>query len=283
MKETEIESLKANYKYLEEVKSYSQLEDADYVRPFVIRNYFKGAKAFAKWDFDFFIEKYGDTQHTISRTYDRLNPKTVNLKEYIENYIKTSPSKDPYYLRSWQFMENAPELLDDLDTPKPVNWFESLPESLMPEKEYRLLFIGSKGTTFRLHYDTMMVSSWSAVFEGKKLWIFFPHDNKTVLNNGNTDAFNPGDNDELRNLKPFFIVQNKGDLLFTPSGWWHQVLNIEPTISYTENVLNGHNIDEIINYFDLDDVVTYSNFTHENSKLWKDILLNVKYLMSKDE
>jgi ribosomal protein L16 Arg81 hydroxylase len=36
-------------------------------------------------------------------------------------------------------------------------------------------------------------------------------------------------------------VQEPGDIVFIPSGWWHQVRNEEPGIAVTENFVNATN------------------------------------------
>lgn len=41
----------------------------------------------------------------------------------------------------------------------------------------------------------------------------------------------------------FECTQLPGDLLFTPSGWWHQVKNTKPSLSLTENLVNESNAD----------------------------------------
>ena len=41
-------------------------------------------------------------------------------------------------------------------------------------------------------------------------------------------------------------IQHPGDLVFTPSGWWHQVYNEEAGISVTENFINSANYNSVI-------------------------------------
>ncbi|RMX69323.1 hypothetical protein KXD40_001659 [Peronospora effusa] len=45
--------------------------------------------------------------------------------------------------------------------------------------------------------------------------------------------------------KPLYVVQETGDAIFVPSGWYHQVRNMEDTISINHNWFNGYNICEV--------------------------------------
>ena len=45
--------------------------------------------------------------------------------------------------------------------------------------------------------------------------------------------------------KPVYVVQETGDAIFVPSGWYHQVRNMEDTSSINHNWFNGYNICEV--------------------------------------
>ncbi|RZC38393.1 jmjC domain-containing protein 4, partial [Asbolus verrucosus] len=45
--------------------------------------------------------------------------------------------------------------------------------------------------------------------------------------------------------KHFEVIQNPGEAIFVPSGWYHQVWNLEDTISINHNWVNGCNIDKM--------------------------------------
>lgn len=49
--------------------------------------------------------------------------------------------------------------------------------------------------------------------------------------------------------KPVFVIQETGDAIFVPSGWYHQVKNLEDTISINHNWFNGYNIRELWGFF----------------------------------
>jgi len=37
-------------------------------------------------------------------------------------------------------------------------------------------------------------------------------------------------------------VQQAGEIVVIPAGWWHVVVNLEPTVAYTENFVTRSNI-----------------------------------------
>lgn len=49
--------------------------------------------------------------------------------------------------------------------------------------------------------------------------------------------------------KPIYVIQETGDAIFVPSGWYHQVRNLEDTISINHNWFNGYNVRELWEFF----------------------------------
>ena len=45
-----------------------------------------------------------------------------------------------------------------------------------------------------------------------------------------------------KNIKCVEVTQEVGEIIFVPSGWFHQVRNVEDTISINHNWFNGSNI-----------------------------------------
>lgn len=98
------------------------------------------------------------------------------------------------------------------------------------------------------HADVFSSFSWSTNICGTKRWLFFPptEEDKLRDNLGNL-PFDIGE-EKYRNLirekgvRSFEVKQRAGQTLFVPSGWHHQVWNLEDTISVNHNWFNGCNI-----------------------------------------
>jgi hypothetical protein len=103
-----------------------------------------------------------------------------------------------------------------------------------------------------LHTDVFGSFSWSANICGTKKWLIIPPGNEDrikKLNNNEMphDFYSiPHYLNELKLMKGFEVIQNSGEIIFIPSGYIHQVINTEDTISINHNWFNACNIDIIL-------------------------------------
>lgn len=91
------------------------------------------------------------------------------------------------------------------------------------------------------HADVFNSFSWSANVCGQKRWILYP----PGLENKLKDSLNnlPYDIGNIPEVEGYYeVIQGPGDAIFVPSGWHHQVWNLEDTISVNHNWINGCNI-----------------------------------------
>lgn len=89
--------------------------------------------------------------------------------------------------------------------------------------------------------------SWSTNIFGTKKWILIqPNEEKKLLDNFNNLPFSITE-EVLRDKDCIYVclIQNTGDTIFVPSGWYHQVHNVDHTISINHNFFNGCNISPV--------------------------------------
>ncbi|KAK8958576.1 F-box protein [Platanthera guangdongensis] len=121
--------------------------------------------------------------------------------------------------------------------------------------DYRFIYIGVKGTWTPLHADVFRSYSWSGNVCGKKLWLFLPPSQchlifdryqKSLVYDVHGDICEkkfPGFNKAIW----WECTQEQNEIIFVPSGWYHQVHNLEDTISINHNWFNGHNLSWVWN------------------------------------
>lgn len=148
------------------------------------------------------------------------------------------------YLKDWHFHRQFPEY-NAYKTPKFFNsdWLNYTCD-LNSCDDYRFVYIGPKDSWTPFHADVYRSFSWSANVCGRKRWLLFPPDEETKMKDGLGNLpYDVTDIIATRNDINFIdVVQNEGEVIFVPSGWYHQVQNIEDTISINHNWLNAANI-----------------------------------------
>jgi len=130
--------------------------------------------------------------------------------------------------------------------------------------DHRFVYMGPKGSWTPLHADVLNSFSWSVNVCGRKRWLLFPPEQTELLKDADgrmslKDArlaghrvageggCGDGDVDRIRYPRiaestPYEVIQGPDETIFVPSGWYHQVHNMEATISINHNWLNGSNI-----------------------------------------
>ncbi|CAK1550082.1 unnamed protein product [Leptosia nina] len=224
--------------------------------PCVIKNVCEEWRAFKDWassekiNWDFFIENYGDFEAPVADCnkldFNAQCKSNMRVKEFME-YLKLDEKEHLLYLKDWHLKAmlkkvNSPENFYKVPEYFASDWLNEYAED-KKEDDFQFVYIGAKDTWTPLHADVYSSYSWSVNIFGKKKWILFPPGEEDNLR------------DSLRNLPILFksekfgciqyfeVIQEKGDAIFVPSGWHHQVFNLQDTISINHNFINACNID----------------------------------------
>uniref|UniRef100_A0A672ZIF5 2-oxoglutarate and iron-dependent oxygenase JMJD4 n=1 Tax=Sphaeramia orbicularis TaxID=375764 RepID=A0A672ZIF5_9TELE len=187
------------------------------------------------------------------------NPKQVMpFKEFIhywKEYIQNGHSspKGCLYLKDWHMARDFPEH-NVYSTPVffTSDWLNEYWDTLEVD-DYRFVYMGPKGSWTPFHADVFRSYSWSANICGRKKWLLYPPGQEEFLRDTHGNLAYDVTSSELRDrglyphseeaCQPLEIIQEAGEIIFVPSGWHHQVYNLEDTISINHNWLNGCNID----------------------------------------
>ncbi|UKB84721.1 cupin-like domain-containing protein [Chryseobacterium sp. MEBOG06] len=237
-------------KYFNEQYGYQKI-------PVVIRNAYQHWKIKEKWTLPYLILKLPGKESFDS--YD----KKLSLEEYLKNdfinklYYKTQ-------------CHSSNELSDDYDIPDELRcWYKNYRKP--PKLFLSWLYVGKQNTFSDLHQDLWDTSAWNYLIKGRKLWFFFPKSLNSIIK-ADIDSYKIQNiidnilNNKDPKLQPLYCIQNEGDLVYTPSGYYHAVVNLDLTISLTENFINKTNYD-----------VVYDNFKKNFDSSTKSLLEIIEY------
>ncbi|DAA28333.1 TPA: jumonji domain containing 4, partial [Bos taurus] len=186
------------------------------------------------------------------------NPKEhMPLRDYIsywKEYIQAnySSSRGCLYLKDWHLCRDfLAEGVFTLPIYFSSDWLNEYWDALDVD-DYRFVYMGPTGTWSPFHADVFRSFSWSVNICGRKKWFFFPPGQEEALRDCHGglpyDVTSPTLLDSrLHPMRdrcgpPLEVTQEAGEMVFVPSGWHHQVHNLEDTISINHNWVNGCNL-----------------------------------------
>lgn len=214
-------------------------------------------------DFDFLERNYGYCNVPVANCNEQkyyAQPKvqktmTEFLRYWRQYRSNRSCGNDQcLYLKDWHFVKDVPGY-KAYETPAyfTCDWLNEYWAAITDLDDYRFVYMGPQGSWTPYHADVFRSYSWSVNVCGRKKWIFTPPGHEEYLRDhlGNI-AYDLQSSDLFdRKMYPnspckaklIEVVQEPGTVIFVPSGWYHQVWNLEDTISLNHNWLNGFNID----------------------------------------
>lgn len=95
--------------------------------------------------------------------------------------------------------------------------------------DYSWVILGPAGTVVRPHRDMFHTASWNLLYAGQKTWEFWRP----------TPAHTDGIAADIE------MVQQPGELIWIPEGWWHRVRYHGPAICLSRNLLLRRSLDQV--------------------------------------
>jgi len=211
-------------------------------RPLVLTAMTRDWPALGRWSFADLRARFGgavievmadrDGHPNPDRHLDR-HRQTVRLADYIDRIESAGESNDTYVVSHNKALQNPAlrPLLDEVRPPDDLFDPSSLPRAVS-------LWIGPAGTRTPLHHDTTNIF-FCQMWGRKRFWLISSFE--TALLDGaqgfyaamSAEELEAGSRPELAGVRVQRVDLGPGDALFLPAGIWHQVLALEPSISFS--------------------------------------------------
>ncbi|KAK7301555.1 hypothetical protein RJT34_12422 [Clitoria ternatea] len=232
----------------------------------------------AKPNFQFFSTHFGPSKVQVadcgSREFTDQKREEMLLSDFVgrclQLQVQGSSVESVPYLKDWHFVKEYPQYvayitpmffcddwlnlyLDNFTIHTDSDTYQRNEEICC--SDYRFVYMGVKGSWTPLHADVFRSYSWSANVCGKKRWLFLDPSQCHLVFDRNMKSCVYNIFDEVSNSKfPGFneaiwleCTQDAGEIIFVPSGWYHQVHNLEDTISINHNWFNAYNLSSVWN------------------------------------
>ena len=202
------------------------------------------------WSFDNFNERFAQSKFVIAGDEERVRYKYYH---YYMNHKKHRRDDVPLYIFDSDFGNEGRRtstLLEEYSVPE---WFDEDFLAILGEEKrppFRWIIAGPKRSGSSLHIDPLGTSAWNTLIVGKKRWVMFPphtFKNEDDLAGDAGASWFINEYPKLKDKYHIDVIQNPGETIFLPYGWWHIALNIEDTISITQNFVTHVNLKEAQN------------------------------------
>lgn len=209
-----------------------------------------------KWTPERLVELYGDCKFRLNWgvfNQEAGKPKRVyiSMRDFWE-YCRQQHDTEPGYIFDGAFWkkDRVPGMLNEFDRTKYFR--EDFFSVLGPNRpDYRWFLCGPAGSGSPFHTDPHATSAWNGLLYGRKRWALYP---PTMIPPGvmlyDKDSYAAPKPirwyiEVYPHLKPeerpIELIQEPGEIIFVPAGWWHMVLNVTDTIAVTQNWIDRFN------------------------------------------
>ena len=220
-------------------------------KPVVIGGCLEAWPALGKWSPEFLRDNYGAVPV-------QVEGQTRPLSEFIDQVLASTPERPAPYLKDAVVRRMSAELIKDIEPFVEYsfpNWlpgrylFRSI-HDVLKQAEVEL-FLGGRGARLgELHYD--YVNSHTVlcqIFGRKEFTLFSPTDTPWLYATGHTSALTSIDRDEVdleqyplyARATPIRFIQEPGEIIFLPRGWWHTTRMLSTSIAVGVNFANASN------------------------------------------
>lgn len=211
-------------------------------RPLVLTALTRDWPALGRWSPADFRARFGHAEIEVMADRDadperdrnfEAHRRHVAMADYLDRIESGGASNDTYLVAHNGALRNPAlrPLLDDVRPPDDL--FD--PALLATATS---LWIGPAGTRTPLHHDTTNVF-FCQIWGRKRFWLISPFE--TALLDGASGFFagataeeiEAGQRPELAGMRVARVDLGPGEALFLPAGTWHEVLALEPSISFS--------------------------------------------------
>ncbi|UTW66808.1 cupin-like domain-containing protein [bacterium SCSIO 12643] len=196
-----------------------------------------------KWTIDWFKQEMGDLEVGVfDNTKERhVYSTTVNpdFNMPFGEFLDIITKKEPSTIRMFRYnlYKQYPSLKKDFSCPKFIN------KGIM--KTFGFMFLGGTDTEVRLHYDVDNSNVLLTQIHGTKRVVLFAPDQgkylyKVPYNTHSLAELKDPDFEKwpgLKHVKGCEVIQEAGDGIFMPSGYWHYNTYLEGGISVAYRML----------------------------------------------
>lgn len=209
-------------------------------KPVLLRGLADSSQALHDWNPQFFAQRYGNM--TVEITHRDETRERVPLRSYLERV--ESGDLHAGYLRDWKIAHIDPALFAHI--PDLGHFATDLLEHHESTRGYlKEIFIGPAGSSTFMHVDVWQSHSWMLLVTGAKRWIMCPPgeiQRAGITRGKDTVAFQKAVSENLGRLDHLEFDLQRGDVIYVPSGWWHQVKNLEVSIAVTYNFVDAYSL-----------------------------------------
>lgn len=230
-------------------------------KPFILTDPVKQWPVYQHWSTEQLLERYADIKF-------RAEAVDWPLRTYV-NYMENEQDESPLYLFDRSFVEKMSLTVGDGTDPSSDYWppicfgadLFSVLNAQRPDSRWLIVGPARSGSTF--HKDPNATSAWNAVLKGQKYWILFPSSSSlppppgVFVSEDQSEVTSPlsiaewllGFHEEARKTPGCLEgICGEGEVLHVPSGWYHLVLNLEPSIAITQNFVPRKRLGAVLHF-----------------------------------